>query len=54
MVAYLGFRLVIDTLKPDVRIAFGFSAIQWACVAGLLYYARTFRKSGATQVEANV
>ena len=54
MVAYLGFRLVIDTLKPDVRIALGLSAIQWACIAGLLYYSRTFLKSGATQVEANV
>jgi phosphatidylglycerol---prolipoprotein diacylglyceryl transferase len=54
MVAYLAFRLVIDLLKPDVRIALGLSAIQWACVAGLLYYARTLLKSRATKVEASV
>ena len=40
MVAYLAFRLAIDVLKPDIRLALGLSAIQWACVAGLLYYSR--------------
>ena len=40
MVGYLAFRLAIDVLKPDIRVALGLSAIQWACVAGLLYYAR--------------
>jgi prolipoprotein diacylglyceryltransferase len=54
MIAYLAFRLVIDTIKPDVRIALGLSAIQWACIAGLLYHARTFLKSGTTEVEAHV
>lgn len=38
MVAYLTFRLVIDALKPAVSIG-GLSAIQWACVATIAYYA---------------
>jgi prolipoprotein diacylglyceryltransferase len=39
MVAYLGWRLAIDFLKPEVRIGI-FSGIQWACAAMLVYYAR--------------
>lgn len=39
MVAYLGWRLAIDFLKPEVRIA-GLGGIQWACVAMLIYYGR--------------
>lgn len=39
MIAYLGFRLVEDFLKPDPpRIYGGLSAIQIACIAGLAYY----------------
>ena len=38
MAGYLGFRLLIDFLKPDVRVGLGLSSIQWACVAMLLYY----------------
>lgn len=38
MAGYLGFRLLVDFLKPDVRVALGLSSIQWACVAMLLYY----------------
>lgn len=38
MVAYLGFRLLVDFVKPAVRFG-GLSAIQWACVAVLAYYA---------------
>jgi phosphatidylglycerol:prolipoprotein diacylglycerol transferase len=34
MTAYLAFRLLVDFLKAGA-----FSAIQWACVAGLVYYA---------------
>ena len=37
MVAYLGFRLAVDAVKPGVALL-GLTAIQWACVAGLLYY----------------
>ncbi|MBX7056771.1 MAG: prolipoprotein diacylglyceryl transferase [Leptospirales bacterium] len=36
--AYLSFRLLIDFLKPRYELALGLSAIQWASLAGLLYY----------------
>jgi phosphatidylglycerol---prolipoprotein diacylglyceryl transferase len=35
--AYLGFRFVIDFLKPDFHPLFGISAIQFACLLGWLY-----------------
>lgn len=38
MVGYLGFRLVIDVLKPETRFG-GLSSIQWAALAVLVYYA---------------
>ncbi|HUU34416.1 MAG TPA: prolipoprotein diacylglyceryl transferase family protein [Vicinamibacterales bacterium] len=38
MVTYLAFRLGIDLLKPGLPV-FGLTVIQWACVAGLAYYA---------------
>ncbi len=38
MVAYFGFRLLCDFLKPEVRVLFGLSSIQWACLAMLCYY----------------
>ena len=38
--SYLLFRLLVDFLKPEPPPVFaGLSAIQWACVGGLLYYA---------------
>jgi phosphatidylglycerol---prolipoprotein diacylglyceryl transferase len=39
MVAYFGFRLLCDFLKPDVRVFLAMTSIQWACVAMLCYYA---------------
>ncbi len=42
MVAYLGFRLAIELLKPEPRPWIGLSAIQLACVAGLIYYRRVW------------
>ncbi len=39
MAAYFAFRLGVEFIKPRVPIA-GLSAIQWACVAMLIYYAR--------------
>jgi hypothetical protein len=41
MVAYLGFRLLIDFIKPDFHPMLGLSAIQIACLLGLLYYWRS-------------
>jgi phosphatidylglycerol---prolipoprotein diacylglyceryl transferase len=39
LIAYLGWRLCIDFLKPEPAFA-GLSAIQWTCVAALAWYAR--------------
>ncbi|WAH35264.1 prolipoprotein diacylglyceryl transferase [Alicyclobacillus dauci] len=38
MAAYLGFRLLIEFIKPTPHVYFGFSNIQLACIAGLGYY----------------
>ena len=38
MTTYLIFRLCIEFIKPAYFFNFGLSAIQLACVAGLLYY----------------
>lgn len=40
LAAYLAFRLAVDGLKPGEPLA-GLSAIQWAALAGLLFYAWT-------------
>ena len=41
MIAYLGFRLAIDFIKPMPMVYLGaLSGIQLLCVAGLLYYHR--------------
>lgn len=40
LAGYLAFRLAVDFWKPlPVRLAFGLTGIQLACVAGLVYYA---------------
>jgi prolipoprotein diacylglyceryltransferase len=38
MIAYLLFRFCLDFIKPHYTYAIGLSAIQLACVAGILYY----------------
>ena len=40
--SYLAFRLVVDTIKPGVALFLGLTAIQWACVFGLIYYAQWY------------
>ncbi|MGB8702056.1 MAG: prolipoprotein diacylglyceryl transferase family protein [Thermosynechococcaceae cyanobacterium] len=35
--AYLGFRFAIDALKPDFHPFLGLSAVQMACVLGMIY-----------------
>lgn len=40
LASYLGWRLLIDFLKPQPLI-FGLNAIQWACIAGLFTLALT-------------
>jgi phosphatidylglycerol---prolipoprotein diacylglyceryl transferase len=43
MVAYLGWRFAIGFIQPEIPLA-GRSAIQWACLATLIYYAALSRK----------
>ena len=38
MISYLSFRLLIDWIKPDFHPLLGLSAIQIACILGLIYY----------------
>ena len=46
MIGYLGFRLVVDAIKPAPVEGFGLSAIQWASLAGLLCYLPDMRRWG--------
>jgi phosphatidylglycerol:prolipoprotein diacylglycerol transferase len=39
LIAYLGWRLCVDFLKPEPAFA-GLSAIQWTCAAALAWYSR--------------
>jgi phosphatidylglycerol---prolipoprotein diacylglyceryl transferase len=39
MVGYLLWRLAVEFIKPDPPLVMGLTAIQIACVAGLVYYA---------------
>ncbi len=41
MIAYLGFRFGVEFLKPHHPLAMHLSAIQYACLAGWLYYGKT-------------
>jgi phosphatidylglycerol---prolipoprotein diacylglyceryl transferase len=40
MIGYLLFRLFIDFIKPGEHLLLGMTAIQLACIAGLIYYAK--------------
>ena len=53
MVAYLSFRLAVDSIKPGVRLAMDLTAIQWACVAGLAYYGWWFARHASGSVRAD-
>lgn len=43
MVGYLAFRLCVEFIKPTPHPYFGLSNIQWASIAGILYYIPRFR-----------
>ena len=44
MVGYMGFRFLVEFIKPyDTRLA-GLTAIQWACFAMLMYYRRDIQR----------
>jgi prolipoprotein diacylglyceryltransferase len=50
--SYLIFRLAVDFLKPEPHaLAGGLTAIQWACVAGIVYYATGLARRVFTQRE---
>jgi phosphatidylglycerol---prolipoprotein diacylglyceryl transferase len=44
MVCYLSFRWAIDFIKPDFHPLLGMSAIQLACLLGLVYYRQAIRR----------
>jgi phosphatidylglycerol:prolipoprotein diacylglycerol transferase len=43
MLAYFGWRLLVDFLKPGVRFG-GLTVLQWCSVAALLWYARDLQR----------
>jgi phosphatidylglycerol---prolipoprotein diacylglyceryl transferase len=49
MIAYLGFRLGIDFIKPDFHPLLGLSAVQIACLLGLMYYSQNLPHFVQTQ-----
>ncbi len=44
MICYLSFRWAIDFIKPDFHPLLGMSAIQIACLLGLVYYRSAMRR----------
>jgi len=49
MVGYISFRLLCDFLKPnDTRVFLQMTAIQWACIFLLAYYANDIRRWSAS------
>lgn len=52
MTSYLSFRWMIEWIKPTPKLYFEMSAIQWACIAGILYYGiLLYKKSKSKRVE---
>ena len=43
MIAYFGFRFLIEFIKPNAFFVAGLSSIQWLCILCWLYYQRTLR-----------
>ena len=48
LASYLAFRLAIDFIKPGVALG-PLTGIQWACLAGLVYYATVFARLRRTE-----
>lgn len=44
MVTYFALRLLVDALKPEVRVLLWLSSLQWASVAVLVYYVHDLRR----------
>jgi phosphatidylglycerol:prolipoprotein diacylglycerol transferase len=47
VMAYMAWRLAVDFLKPEPRVALGLSVIQWAALAMLTYYMMRDARAGA-------
>jgi phosphatidylglycerol---prolipoprotein diacylglyceryl transferase len=43
LLAYFGWRLAVDFLKPSVRFD-GLTVLQWCCAGSLIWYARDLRR----------
>ena len=43
LLAYFGWRVLVDFLKPGVRFG-GVTVLQWCCLGALMWYARGFPK----------
>lgn len=41
MLAYFGFRFMIEFIKPNEFLTLGLSSIQWLCIICFLYYTKT-------------
>ena len=44
MIAYFGFRFLIEFIKPNVFFVLGLSSIQWLCILCWAYYFKTIKK----------
>ena len=44
MIAYFGFRFLIEFIKPNIFFTLGLSSIQWLCVICYIYYWKTILK----------
>lgn len=54
MIGYLGFRLLVEFIKPVFYIYPGhLSGLQWLCVAGLLYYYRDIPRIANVLLKGN-
>lgn len=45
IVFYLGFRFLIEFIKPGMSLALGVNAIQWTCLIAVVYYSASLIKN---------
>jgi phosphatidylglycerol:prolipoprotein diacylglycerol transferase len=45
MVAYMALRVLLDALKPEVRLLLGLSSLQWIALVTALYYVWELRRA---------
>lgn len=54
IVGYLGFRVVVDSIKPELRVFGGLSSIQWACLLTLAYIVYDWRRDSLLPLPTSV